>query len=188
MTIPFPSNLLTFSHNTIADIEIDFLLKHFAEKNPKLLMNHIVEMGLGKAQFFPVTLSSLYDKLVERALMDLVTFGSGAGKSTEGGDQAAPEPTSAAQVSSSTSSDSLLSQQVPKPVSEPDLLHGPYLRCFICHQRAKLRDLYDGTRCPRCPPRGPVNWRPYMECPHCNNVRTTPEPYCVGRACQVWFL
>ena len=191
MTVPFFfADILTFSHNTVADIEIDFLLKHFAEKDPKLLMDHIQEMGSGKAQFFPATLSSLYYKLVGRAFARPAALGSGAGKSTGVGGQAqgAPEPNAAAQASSSTSSGSLPSQQIPETVSEPELLRGPYLRCLKCHQPAKLQDLHDGMRCPRCPSRGPAKGRPYMECPYCNSVRATPGPYCVRKACRVQFL
>ena len=149
-------------------MEIEFLHRSFTEKDPKLLMEHIQRMASGEAPFFSKTLSLVYDKLVEYASTRPVTSGSNLGKSPDIGSQGIVEPTPA---------------PTPDPGSRMVLL-----KCWQCGERAMLRDLYDGLRCPVCPPRTASKGRPFMQCPMCDIVRGLPKDHCVRRSCLVGFL
>ena len=69
------------------DMEIQFLLKNFTEKDPKLLMDHVRRMASGEAPFFATTLSLVYGKLVEKVFTRPTSSSSGTSgleKPTEG--------------------------------------------------------------------------------------------------------
>jgi hypothetical protein len=57
----------SFNHNAVLDMEIEFFHERFADKDPKLLIDHIERMASGGTLFFPTTLSLVYDKLFEKA-------------------------------------------------------------------------------------------------------------------------
>lgn len=177
-----------FSHQAVADIEIEFLLRNFTEKNPKLLMEHIQKMASGEAPFFSATLSLVYDKLVERVLTQPIS----PGKPTEAGNKSAAEPTSTTQASSPMFSfvNSAATPTVPLPPQSPaPVPHAPvWLVCFQCGDQARMQDLPEGTRCPRCPSRSPQKGKPFMQCPLCRLVRAARHPTCVRAVCQVRFM
>ena len=148
------------------DMEIEFLHRSFTEKSPKPLMEHIQRMASGEAPFFSKTLSLVYDKLVEYAPARPVTSGSNFGKSSEIESQGIVEPALT-------------------PTPEPARVVS--LMCWQCGGRAMLRDLYDGLRCPVCPPRTASKGRPFMQCPLCDLVRGIRKDHCVRRSCLVRF-
>ena len=179
------------------DLEIQFLLKHFTEKDPKLLMEHIQRMASGGTPFLPRTLSLVYDKLIEKVFVRSTATGAGPGKPVETGGQGAtgPEPAPPAQASNPSSGVDPSPAPVPPPSTqqaelepEPVPPGAVWLQCFKCHERARVQDLYDNTRCPRCPSRGGRRGRPYMQCPSCDRLRTKPLEHCARNACQARFV
>ena len=181
------------------DMEIQFLHEIFADKDPKLLMDHFQRMASGEAPFFAGTLSLVYDGLVEKTFTRPTSSSPGLKKPIEGQGIAVPTPplqasTSTSNVPSpSTPSDSLLSSlQTPnhEPEPEPEPAPGPWvwLQCNQCGNSATKVELYDGLRCPDCPPRGGKKGRPYMQCPLCNVVRVTPRDICVKILCRARFV
>lgn len=181
------------------DMEIEFLFRNFSETNPKAFMEHIQRMASGEAQFFPKTLSLVYDNLAERALTQPTTSGPGSGNPTETENQTVAEPTPTTQApditvnadSSPTPNVPLLpGQQPPAPGPDPDPipLGAVWLECFTCGQRSRMRDLHDSVRCPRCPSRGSRKGRPFMRCPSCNLIRNVVRDTCVRFACQTRFV
>ena len=64
-------------------MEIQFLHNSCAEKDPKLLMDHIRRMGPREAPFFSKMLGLVYGRLIEKAFPRPVPSGSGLGKSIE---------------------------------------------------------------------------------------------------------
>ena len=177
------------------DMEIEFLLKSFTEKDPKSLVEHIQRMACGEAPFFSTTLSLVYDKLVERAFAQSIPSGSRLGKSAEV--QSVVDPCSPFQASPSASSVPLTpvssyppSFSAPDPDPEPAPPGTPplaWLRCNQCHEPARLKDLFDGTRCPQCPSRSARKGRPYMECSLCRVVRATRRNNCIRIVCGARF-
>ena len=175
------------------DMEIQFLHDNFTEKDPKLLMEHILRMASGEAPFFATTLSLVYDKLVEKAFAQPAPSGSGLGKSAEVQSVADPCPRPQASIpissvpSISTSGDAPSSiPQTPVPSSTSVSL--ARLICNTCLGPARLADLYDGMRCPVCPPRTVKKGRPYMHCSLCRAQRSTNRDDCVNRACRARFM
>ena len=176
------------------DMEIEFFYKNFTEQNPELLMDHIRRMASGEASFISTTLSLIYDKLVERTFVHPTASGSGPVKSGETGDLSVTgTPTTQAQdlstiVNSPSTPKTHLpsSQQEPEP--EPAPLGAVWLRCFQCGESARMRDLVDGLRCPRCSSRGPVKGKQFMRCPSCNVPRKTRRETCIRYACQNPFM
>ncbi|KAF9649997.1 hypothetical protein BDM02DRAFT_3268320 [Thelephora ganbajun] len=153
------------SHKTIMDMEIQFFHENFTKKNPKLLMDHIRRMGSGQAPFFSATLGLVYDKLVEKKITQSIPSSSTPEKSTD--NWSVTDPVPPLQVTSPTSSidssptfgtTSLFSPQAPAPILEPVPSSGTdrvaWLKCIQCGEFSRLQDLYDGLRCPLCPPRG----------------------------------
>ena len=156
----------TFSHGEIMDMEIEFLRGNFTEKHPKLLMEHIQRMASGEAPFFSKTLSLVYDKLVEYTSTRPTITDPDLGKSPE-----------------------IRSQSIAEPASTSQRPHWVVLlKCRKCGERAMSRDLYDGLRCPRCPPRPSGKGRPFMRCPLCKIARITRTDHCVGRSCVAGFM
>ena len=180
------------SHDAVMDMEIQFLLKNFTEKDPKLLMDHIRRMASGEATFFATTLSLVYDKLIEKAFTRPTPSSSSFEKLTEGqGDIIQSLPP---QASSSTSIDPPPSSlQVPSPEPEhepaPSSTTPPraWLRCNQCGNLAGIGDLYDGDRCPECPSRGVKRGRPHMYCQLCNATQILHRADCARRACRAIF-
>ena len=191
------------SHKAVMDMEIEFIHNNFTEKNPKLLMEHIWRMASGEALFFSTTLSLVYDGLLERVFTQ---SGSGSGKPTDIWNQSVPKATPTTQTSNPTlgfyppftfNLPSSPRRQPPAPVLEfeteyvpepgPIPLGAVWLECFQCSQRARMRDLEDGLRCPRCPSRSAKKGRPFMQCPSCNQVRTMCRDNCTRLACQARF-
>ena len=176
------------------EMEVEFFYKNFTEQNPKLLMDHIRRMASGEALFFSTTLGLIYDKLVERTFVQPAASGSGPVKSGETGDQSATcTPTTQAQGSSTNvnspsdpSTNLPPSQQNPEP--DPVPLGAVWLKCWQCGEPARMRDLFDGLRCPLCPPRSLAKGRPFMVCPSCNLVRGIRRDTCVRLACQTLFV
>lgn len=179
------------------DIEIEYF-KNSTERDPKLLMAHIQKTASAEPQpFFSTTLSLIYDKLVESIFTQPAASGSGLDKlaDLERGEQSvadaepapavqAPDPTSGAPSPSRPNT-----QPVPDPHTDPEPvpMGAVWLECFQCSERARLRDLYNGLRCPRCPPRNCGRGRPFMQCPSCSLVRGIPKDHCVRNACQARF-
>ena len=181
------------------DMEIEFLYKNFTERNPKFLMDHIQRMASGEAPFFPATLSLIYDKLVERTFVYPVTpSSSGPVKSVETGDQGitdtptaqVQDPTTSVNSPSTTNAHLPPTQQTidPGPELEPIPLGAVWLRCFQCNRHVRLRNLYEGLRCPMCPSRSIKQGKPFMRCPSCNLIRTVCRDTCVRNACQARFV
>lgn len=175
------------------DMEIRFLHESFADKDPKLLMDHIQRMASGEAPFFAGTLSLVYDGLVGKTFTQSTPSSSGLGKPTECQGVAVPSPLLQASTSSSnvplpsTPSDPPPSGlQAPEP--EPALGPWTWLQCNQCGNSATKEELYDGLRCPDCPSRGGKKGRPYMQCPLCNVVRVTPRDICVKILCRARFM
>ena len=150
------------------DMEIEFLHRNLTGKDPKLLMEHIQRMASGEAPFFSKTLSLVYDKLVGCAFTRPIISDPDLGKSPEIESQGIAEPAS-----------TLTPQHAHRVV---------LVKCWQCGERAMLRDLCDGSRCPRCPPRTPGKGRPFMRCPLCDIVLGTGKDRCVGRSCMAKFL
>ena len=171
------------------DLEIQFLLEHLTEKNPRLLMDQIQRMASGEAQYFSATLSLLYDGLVKRAFAQ--SSGGGFWRPTLVG-----APT--IQVSGSTPSVDLpstsgvpfhsLQEPPPTPVPEPGPLGAVWLECFQCGEYAQVTDLYDGLRCPQCPSRSAKKGRPFMKCSSCKLIRAVRRNVCIRLACQARFM
>lgn len=174
------------------DMEIEFLHRNFTEKNPKLLMEHIQKMASGQAPFFPTTLSSIYDKLVEKAL----TTGFVPGNPTEAGNQSIAEPSPMTQglIPPATINTAFITNiplpPTPGPGAEPELVPrgAVWLECFQCGEPARMRDLFDGMRCPQCPSRNSKKGRPFMRCPSCNLIRVGRKETCIRHACQSRFM
>ena len=183
--IHFSSNdWVLLSHTVVADIEIEFILRNFTEK-PGSLKDHIQGIASGEVPYFPTTLSMVYGKLSERVVARSAASGLGLGKSTETGNQSVSEPVPTDLASASTRSVTSSSH----PVRSTTATRGTWLICFKCHQRAMLQDLFDGTRCPRCPRKSSTRpGRPHMKCPLCNHVRTSLGGYCLGKACRAKFV
>ena len=100
------------------DMEIQFLLKNFTEKDPKLLMDHVRRMASGEAPFFATTLSLVYGKLVEKVFTRPTSSSSGTSgleKPTEG--QGVIIPSLPPQASSSTFEIPLFSASSDRPPS-----------------------------------------------------------------------
>jgi DNA-directed RNA polymerase subunit RPC12/RpoP len=194
------------------DMEIEFLHRNFTEK--KVLMEHIQRMASGEAPFFSATLSLVYDKLVERASAQPIASGSGHGNPTEVGNQNGAEQLARTSPAPNITAVGVYSpypytmnaplapsQQPPTPAFEsrpsfdPGFVYVPdsiplgavWLVCLQCNGFVRMRDLYEGVRCPHCPSRGTKKGRPFMRCPSCNLVRTTCSDTCVRFACQARF-
>lgn len=187
------------------DMELEFLHKNFTEKNPKQLIEHIQRMASGEAPFFSATLGLVYDKLIERVLVQPIAADSGPGKPTN---QSAVESTPTTKtldptgnICSPSMSNTPLppSQQPPTPApqpapglgSEPEQdpvpLGAVWLKCFQCSERARVKALFDGLRCPQCPSRGSKKGRPFMRCPACNLIRVVRKDFCDRTACRARF-
>ena len=167
------------------------------ERDPKLLMDDIGRTESGEAPFFSKTPGSAYDKLVEKAFTRPVPLGCDLGRSV--GVQVVGDPAPLPKVSTSISSVSPtptrtggtppssppptipppIPPPTPTPVSLSPVPQRASLVCNQCGESAMLADLYDGTRCPECPPRGDGRGRPYMQCGLCNIVRVKPRITCV---------
>ena len=181
------------------DIEIQLFHESFAEKDPKLFLEHIQRMTSGEAPFFATTLSLVYDKLVEKAFARPTPSDSGVGKSPEVQNVADPcspfqASTSIPAVSSTASTNGPSSNpQAPAPDPEPEPIPSgtspplAWLRCFQCRELATLEDLYTGMRCPACPSRGGKRGRPYMQCTLCRTMRTEPGSNCQKILCGARF-
>lgn len=187
------------SHKPILDLEIRCLHETFSEKDPKSLMEHIQRMASGEALLFPTTLSLVFDELVERAFTKHIPFGSNPGKFTWGQSVTAPTPPP---LRASTPIPSIASSStpcvippsflqaptpVPGPVSPSTTAPLVWLKCCRCGQPARSQDLYEGLRCPQCPPRGKKG-RPFMQCQLCNAARVMHSDKCTRKICQRTFV
>ena len=173
-------------------MEIEFY-KTSTKHDPKLVMDHIQRIASGETPPPSTGLSFVYDKLVERIFEHPIASGSDLGKPTEpAGKQITTEPCpTTAQTSDPPSRvplPSILEAPDPAPPLEPIPLTAIRLECFQCGERARLRDLHNGLRCPRCPPRTHGRGRPFMQCPACNLVRGIPKDHCVRASCQARFV
>ena len=183
------------------DMEINFLHECFSKKDPKQLMDHIQRMGSGEAPLFAKTLGLVYDRLIEKTFTRPVPFGSGLGKSVEVQSVAdpAPPPEASSSISSvpptpiGTSGTLPFSPQppAPSPIPIPVSLNASsrlaQLVCVQCRESAFLAVLYDGLRCPQCPPRSGGRGRPWMRCQLCSTVRAEPRTNCIKNSCQARF-
>jgi len=184
-------------------MEIEFFHENLTEKDLKLLMEHIQRMAYGEAPLFATTLSSVYDKLVEKTFAQPIPSGSGLGKSVEVQNVAVPRPPLQASTSisgflstSTSGGASSSSSQVPAlnpgPGPVPSSISPPFvwLRCSQCSRVAGLGDLYNGLRCPQCQPRNAKKGRPYMECPKCRVLQTeiTHGANCLKKKCKARFV
>ena len=140
------------------EIEIEFFHKNFTKKDPKSLTDHIQRMALGEAPFFPETLGLVYSKLFRNSFPQPAASGSGHRKPPK-------------------------AELTPFPVT-PSTIPCAVLKCPQCDALARLEDLYNGFRCPHCPP--PV--RPIMQCPLCDTVRIRGSDSCIRRSCGIKFL
>jgi len=185
------------------DLEIRFLLKNFTEKDPKLLMKHIQRMASGEAPFFATTLSSVYDKLIEKAFGRPIPSGSGFVKFIQVYNAAPSVPLQASpstfSVASPSTPDSTPPSNVraldpdPQPQSQPQAVpsraDAPWalLQCKVCGKTARLQDIHAGACCPRCPPSA-ENGRSYMKCQLCGALKLRRSDECVRKSCQAKFL
>ena len=197
------SHLDLFSHKVVMDTEIQFLHDNFTEKDSKLLMDHIQRMAAGKAPFFATTLSLVYDKLIEKAFAQPVPSGSDFGQSAEVESVADSCPrlqpsisaTGAPSISTSSNAPPVPSfvPQTPTPVPGPGLVPSSvptrlaWLRCHRCLRSVKLEDLYDGLRCPQCPPKD-IKGPPLMQCTLCSTIRTARKDNCLKIMCGARFM
>lgn len=183
-----------FSHKEIMDMEIEFFYETSTEKDPKLLMKHIQRMASGEAPFFATTLSSVYDKLVEKAFAQPIPSGSGFVKPIN-----VVAPSFPLQASTSTSSipSTFTSGVTPPsnlrfPTLDPELRPQPVpsgtdvpwalLQCKTCGEIAMLRDIYVDACCPRCPS------RTVMHCQLCGAVKLRHKDECARTRCRARFL
>ena len=160
-------------------------------------MDHIRRMGSREAPFFPETLGLVYRKLIEKTFTRPVP--SGFVEVQVVGDPA-PPPKASASISSvppaliRTGGTQPSSPLPPIPSPTPPRVPSvppPRLASLLCNQCGgceKLTNLYDGTRCPRCPERVDGRGRPYMQCGLCSVVRVTPRATCVRQLCQANFI
>ena len=181
------------SHTAVIDLEVQFLLENFTEKDPKFLMEHIQRMASGETPFLPSTLSLVYDKLIEKVFVRSTATGAGPGKPAGTGGQSVKELAPSTQASNPTSSIKPFPTSPLAPSTqqaEPELVPpgAVWLECFQCGERARLRDLFDGLRCPLCPSRSLQKGRPFMQCPSCNLVRGVRRETCDRNACQARFV
>ncbi|KAF9650002.1 hypothetical protein BDM02DRAFT_3112802 [Thelephora ganbajun] len=165
------------SHKAVMDMEIQFFHKNFTEKDPKLLMDHIQGMGSGEVPLFSTTLGLVYDRLVEDAFTQPISSSSGLEKSSSG--QSVTEPAPPLQVTNSPTPG-------PVPSGSTDLV--AQLECMQCGKVSRLKDLYDGLRCPLCPKRSTKKGRPFMQCQLCGIARGAYRNICVRRACRATFV
>ena len=175
------------------DMEIQFLHEAFPGKGPKLLADHIRRMGSGEAPFYSMTLSLVYDRLAEKTVAPSVPSGP---ISLPKFDAVLGTDLPRAQTSFSfdwfsgtTSSGPRPPVPTPAPISRPDPPEGPsaWLVCSKCGEPASLGELYDGLKCPRCPPRGGRGKRPYMICQLCGGSRAKQNDNCSRKVCQAKF-
>ena len=187
------SHTWTSSYTAIMDMEIQFLHETFPGKGPKLLVDHIRRMGSGEAPFYSTTLSLVYDKLVEKTVAQSVPSSSGLGKSIEILDTAPPQASaftfSTSQSSGTASSSSQPPVPTPAPASPSISSNNQlvWLVCSKCGEPASLGELYNGLKCPRCPPRGGRRKRPCMICQLCGGSRPERKDKCLRKACQAKF-
>ena len=176
-------------------MEIQLLLERFAQKDPKSLMEYVEKMASEEAPFFSTTLSLVYDKLVENSFPKR-TFGSVSGKSAghQSAFHRAPPPhvlTSTSSVAPPITSPAVPSSNLRSPTRGPDppvtTDNSAQLKCVRCSGLARLRDLHQGLRCPRCPENSKGK-RPFMKCPSCNAKRTTHRDDCCGKNCGRRFM
>jgi len=193
---PFVSlRLDLFSHKAVMDMEIQFLHENFTEKDPRLLMGHIQRMASGEAPFFSTTLGLVYEKLVEKTFARPVPSGSGLGNLLGPGVSRALVPPSSdrflspvflqppppAEASSSGPESGSVSSGTPPP--------SVWLQCIDCSEPARIKDLYDGLRCPECPPTWSMSGaRPYMRCSLCRTGRLARTDNCARRTCRARFV
>ena len=151
-------------------MEIEFLHEKL-ERDPKLLMDHIKRMGSGEAPFFPLTLSLVYDKLVDKAFSK-PPFSSVLGCSA--GSQSVTFPRS-------------FQAPTPRPI-----IKQPGLKCARCRHTALVHDLYDGLHCPQCPEKGKngkgERGRPFMRCVKCDTLRDGRRVFCLKSECGRRFM
>ena len=186
-------------------MEIQFLHDNFTERDFRLLMEHIRRMASGEAQFFATTLSLVYDKLVGKALAQPFHSGFGLGKSAEVESPAGHFPplqpsTSIPSIPSTFAfsyASSVSSFIPPTPAPNPRAIrplpsstatqsHLTWLRCHKRHQLARLAELHDGLRCPRCPSKN-TKGPPLMQCTSCRTMRTARRDTCLKLKCAVKF-
>jgi len=193
---------ISSSHKPILDLEIQFLHERFTEDYPGSLMTHIRRMASGEAPFFPVTLSSVYDMLIEQAFSKGIPSNSGLGGFTGG--QGVIIATPAFQASASTSSivspltnvvplPYLWGVPTPRPATIPSTTTVKWvgLRCARCEHIASVYILYGDLHCPRCDDKGRngrhQRGRPFMRCTSCNELRVTAGSVCVRSKCSGRF-
>ena len=164
-------------------MEIKFFLDNLNNENSELLLKHVTKMASGKELFLPATLGLVYDKLIEKTLAPPTA--SGPGKPSEIGNEAifGIVPSTLVASSFTFTSPPRPSPQTARPTSGPRTVR---LKCSRCGESARLRDLYEGVRCPRCSSTGIK--RSLMSCPLCDIVRgRLGGDRCVRNACQVKF-
>ncbi|KAF9650005.1 hypothetical protein BDM02DRAFT_1688248 [Thelephora ganbajun] len=180
-------------------MEIQFLHGKVIGEDPKLLMDHVHRMASGEIPFFPTTLSLVYDKLVEKSFTKPISFGLDFDSRTE--DKSPIDPTPPLQTSGSTPAIDASptinpvappsNSQAPASTTEPITLDTPsnstWLKCVRCGELARLRDLYEYLRCPRCPERG-KSGRPFMQCLSCDASRVTLRDDCSRKKCRKRFM
>ena len=153
------------SHKEVLDMEVQLFHERLTKRDPKFLMDYIQKMASGEAPFFPITLSMVYDKLVENSFSTISfapPYNLGA-------------PTTTVRLT-------------PSRVAAGKT----WLKCARCSERAQLRDLYDGLHCPQCSENGKngrgKNGRPFMFCLGCNRLRVARLDVCAKRKCGVRFM
>ena len=180
-------------------MEIQLLLKKFAQKDPKSVMKYIEKMASEEAPFFSTTLSLVYDKLIENALSE-PTVGSVFGRPTGSQSVFHPAPPQASTstsnvtpfstISPTVSSSSLqapASTRVPVPLTTST--NWTSLRCVRCGGLARLRDLHQGLHCPQCLLTNGGKKPPIMQCVACNVLRVErTRENCCKKKCGRMFL
>ena len=170
-------------------MEIEFLHEKL-ERDPKLLMDHIKRMGSGEAPFFPITLSLVYDKLVDKAFSK-PALSSALGCSA-GSQSAFSKPPFSSVLGCSAGSQSVTfprSFQAPTP---RPIIKQPGLKCARCRHTALVHDLYDGLHCPQCTEKGKngkgERGRPFMRCVKCDTLRDGRRVFCLKSECGRRFM
>lgn len=161
------------------EMEIEVLFKNVADKDPKLLMDHIKNVADGGVSFFPTTLSLVYDRMIGKAFPKHHHSGSGPEKHPAGG------------RSSFLPSTSNPGSWAAGPPNVPTSNLKRWLKCVRCYEVVLSVKLYDGLYCPRCPSTGKngmgARGRPFTVCSGCGLLRIERVDTCPKGSCGATF-
>jgi DNA-directed RNA polymerase subunit RPC12/RpoP len=146
-------------------------------------------------RFYAIRNHSVNVKLVEEPCPRKIASGSHLGKSAGAGGQGVtdrttkpashvnPPPASTPTVTLPSSS-----QTTPTPRPSGTAAQVAWLECTRCGTYSRLKDLYEGMRCPICPERSVKKGRPRMKCQLCNVTPVVYRMDCANRKCRVKFV